>query len=525
MPKIILTVPETVQSVVRPVVYEIARDILQVLGQDPKTPIQYPDTMDVMKQAGSSIESQGDNTPSTGTGNKLTIDVQEDYEQDRLLSTAVMRPENLFVFRDDALEVSIRPAYSSTDMTLNLRYRAVDATAAKRWRDDARARLSRNQTERLHDVSYHFLVPPAMLAILEQLHRMRETVGAYGDTFEDYLKAHSTPRLSKLTTLAGTQERWGVAETQLRIVGWFDFVDRGPEKAEKDDESDTATVNLAYHFKFDQPIVCHMNYPLMVHNQLVPQKWRPSKKDQVDRPEIHHKSYAHSAGAFAYFEKGRWAGPKIDAPAPGVQIPDFDEFVPAKGAVPTKTMRLFTALTSIDTTDPANRRFLLDLNDFSRQWKLDADVLAYMRTAASKLTKSKGCVLKLDLYNGRLLAREGSLTVGPDLKVYSTEDLSLRNYYHVRLALALDWASCGDMDNLREHGQALCKLAKAISPGMTACCCSKPNGLLGGHLVTRACLKCIIDEIDALVIGRGDQQIYQFNTVQTLFVETERGSH
>jgi len=522
MPKILLTVPETVQSVVRPVVYEIARDILQVLGQDPKTNIQYPDTMDVMKQAGSSIESKGDNTPSTGTNNKLTIDVQEDYEQDRLLSTAVMRPENLFIFRDDAIETNIRPAYSSTDMTLNLKYRAVDATAAKRWRDDARARLSRNQTERLHDVSYHYLIPPAFIAILKQLHEMRESVAAYGETFEEWLIANSTKRLSKLTTLAGTGAQWGISETQLRVVGWFDFVDRGPDKAEKEDESDTATVNLAYHFKFDQPIACQMHYPLMVHNQLLPQKWRPSKSDQVDRPEIHHKSYAHSAGSFAYFEKGRQFGPAIDAPAPGVQIPDFDEFIPA--SVPTKTLRLFTALTSIDTTTPGNRRFLLDLKDFSRQWKLDADVLAYMKTATSKLTKSKGCVLKLDLYKNRQLAREGELMVDEDLRVYSTEDLSLRNYYHVRLSLALDWASCGDMDNLREHGKALCKLAKAISPSIQGCCCSKARGLVGGFFVSRECLKCIIDEIDALILGRGDQQIYQFNTVETLFVETERAT-
>ncbi len=523
MPKILQTVPETVESVLRPVVLEIARDVLRVIGQDEKTPIQFPASMDVMKQPGSSIESRGDTTVTTGTNNKLTIDVEEGYEQDRLLSTAVFRPEELFIFRDDRIEVNIRPVYSSTDMTLNFRYRAVDQVAAKRWRDDARARISREQTERLHKVSYHFLIPLSFMAILQELHRMREAVAPYGEEFEHYLRTNATQRLTYLTTQAGTGGQWAVAETQLRIVGWFDFVDAGPQKGEKEDETDTNTVQFAYHFKFDQPIACQMHYPLMVHNQLVDQKFRPTKKDQVERVETHHRNYSHSAKSFAYFEKGRQFGPSITAPQPGVQVPDFDEFIPA--SVPTKTLRLATILTSIDTSEGgANRKYLLDLKDFSRKWKIDADVLKYMRSAHDKLGKSKACVLKVDLYENHSLVREGALTVDEELRVFTTAEPSLRNYYHVRLSLALDWASCGDMDNLREHGPALCKLAKAISPAIKGCCCSSDKGLLGGYLVTRACLKCIIDEIDALIIGRGDQQIYQFNTVETLFVETERAT-
>jgi hypothetical protein len=519
MPKILLTVPETVESVVRPVVLEIVRDICKVTGLDPKTNIQYPGTMDVMKQAGTSLESQGDATVRTSFTNKLTIDVEEGYEEDRLLSTAVMRPENLFIFMDERLETYIKPAYSSTDMTINFRFRAVDKTSATRWRDDIRARISRNLTERIHSVSYHYLIPPAFLEILKEIHRLREAVAPYGEDYDTYFRANSTQRASILTNLSGVAERWGISETQMRIVGWFDFVDTGPEKGGKDDDGDTWTVGFAYKFKFDQPIACVMSYPLMVHNQLLGLGYRPGKDDQVDRPEIHARSYTHSAKAFSMFEKGRQFGGSITAPQPGVQIPDFDEFIPA--SVPSKTLRLFTALTSIDTTPAGDPKFLLDLRALSRQWKLDTDVLEYMATIPEKLTLPKACVLKLDLYENRQLVQTGALTVDQDLKVYSTVDLDLRNYYHVRLGLAIDWASCGDHDNLREHGPALCKLAKAISPAIQGCCCSSPSGLLGGRYVSRACLKCIIDEIDALILGRGDGQVYQFNTVQTLFLEAQ----
>ena len=518
MPKILLTVPETIESVIRPVVLEIVRDVCQVTGLDPKTAIQYPGTMDVMKQPGTSLESKGDATPRSGTGAKLTIDVEEGYEEDRLLSTAVMRPENLFIFKDDRIETSIKPVYSSTDMSINFRYRALDKTSATRWRDDIRARISRNVTERLHTVSYHYLIPPAFLKILEELHRLRENVAGYGETYKDYFTANVTQRASILTNLSGKAEHWAISETQTRILGWFDFVERGPEKGEKDDEADTWTVGFAYKFKFDQPIACTMAYPLMVHNQLLSLDYRPGKKDQVDRPEIHRSSYSHSALAFSAFEKGRQFGPRITAPHPGVQVPDFDEFIPA--SVPSKTLRLFTALTSIDTTPGGDPRYLLDLREFSRQWKLDTDVLDYMATIPSRLTRSKACVLKLDLYENRQLVREGALTVDNDLKVYTTADMSLRNYYHVRMSLALDWASCGDHDNLRMHGAALCKLAKAIiPPSLDACCCDSPSGLVGG-MVSVACLKCIIDSIDRAVIGGGNGQIYQFNTVETLFIST-----
>jgi hypothetical protein len=40
-------------------------------------------------------------------------------------------------------------------------------------------------------------------------------------------------------------------------------------------------------------------------------------------------------------------------------------------------------------------------------------------------------------------------------------------------------------------------------------------------MVSVACLKCIIDSIDRAVIGGGNGQIYQFNTVETLFIAAQ----
>ncbi len=534
MPRIILTVPETIQSVMRPIVLDIARQVFEVTGIDEKTPIFFPGETEKTFQPGSSIANPGNDVVNFPFYERVSIDVVEEYEADRLMSTAIYRPENKFLFRDDSLETYIKPAYSSQLTTINFKYRSRDKTRAMKWRDDIRARVAIMRELYMHQITYHYLIPPQYLVILNEIHRMREKVAGYGDDYEKYFREHITPHASLLSNMSGSKEAWGISETQARIVGRFDF-EGTPEEGAKEDEGSTWTITFGYKFTYDKPIACVMSYPLMIHNQLMSIKYRPSKPAyELDQNKI---SYSYSAKLLHHFEKGKT---HLGIPE-GFAIPVFDEFIPSE--VLPDTMRIFTTLVSIDVNDPNYLFSMLDLGII----KLDPAIIEFMKGEAPFMTTPYNSIFTLSLYERYSLLDANKLTIDVGLDVYSNMVLNFRNYYHVRLGLVTDlnMLSPAAMERLRRGGEALMLILETLDPGM------KKRGqlpkyigevqgstALANKLVSRADMKTVTFIINTntgssiqktTYVGLGsmtDQnKIVQFNTVESLSIIVERADN
>jgi hypothetical protein len=514
VPKFLLPLTDTYESTTRPVISEITKQLFEVTGLPSNTVIFFPGEIEKAIQPGSTMGSEAviNNMPFH---NRLAVSVEENYEVERLNNTAVMRPENLFIFRDQALETSIKPVYSCTATVINFTYRAVDKVSAQRWRDDIRARVSMERDIRYHDVSYHYILPPELLVILKEIHRMREAVAGYGESFETYLFNHITKRASDLTTLAGTQSAIGISETQCRIVGYFDF-EGVPELGNKDDDGDTWTITFSYKFQYDKPLACVMFYPLMVHNQLMGDRFRdlvPLK----DYEKI-NMNRSLSLDCFSVFEKSYHIS-NVDQ---GYAIPAFDEFVPA--SIPSNTLRVFTALTNIDPIMP---NFLLSLKELG-SLGFDPILLAFLAIEAPFMTRLNKSIFSIDLYIGSDLVYPNPLEVAPDLSVYTKIPLSLRSYYHVRLSINadVDLLSKEAWERMRINGLATKKIYKVISPNGVCPPFIRGKGLGDGttntvNQFTKDDFNKIVDDINKNTIAKGNGQSYRMNTVETLFIQTQ----
>lgn len=519
MPKISLPVPGTQESVVRPVVLDIARTVLHETGLPESTLIYYPGDLERTLQQGSSINTKEHDVAKFPFSSQITIEVDETYEADRMLSTAVLRPENYIVFRDDKLETLIKPSYSSTEMTLNFKFRAKDKTTAVRWRDDIRARTSMERAERVHSVKYHYLIPPAYIKILEEIHRMRENVAPYGEDFDTWFKNNRSTRVHELTNQAGQQGRWGVAETQARIIGWFDF-EGVPELGSKEDDADTWTISFSYKFRYDKPISCVMMYPLMIHNQLMDQKYRPGPDEQpyagLDRVKL---AATYSADHFGYFETGNDIIP-IMLSMDGYSIPEFDEFLPSSVVVDTR--RIYTVMLSLDS-DPTKIRQLMNLNELVTL-AFDEDVMCCLRKEWRFMTKPLQSIFVLSLYRSDQLQRPDILSVDQDLNVTSTVDLSYREYYHIRLGLVKNWRTVHPqaLERLRTCGKGLTKIIDTLDPTLKHQ--DKLPCMIDDNYIPKKCLYDAIDEMNKNIIVKGIGDIIQHNRVETLFITAAKNA-
>ena len=514
MPKFICTTADTDETVVRPVITDVVRHVMKLTGLNEKNvPIFYPGTENATFQPGSSLsEGSLPDQLKSAFENQLSVEVDEQYERDRVLSTAVFRPDNLFIFRDDHLETSIRPTYSSSEVTINLRFRALDKTTAQRWRDDIRQRVSMGRMTYLHELTYSYFIPPEMLVVLKEIHRMRENVAGFGDDWDTYFKNTVTPKATVATGLDGKAEVWTIPETQMRVVGYFDF-DGAPEQGSREDGGDTWTISVAYKFKYDKPVACVMFYPLMVHNQLMDQKYRPDQlPDEVER---HERVYTWSANSFRHFESSYPLD--ILMKQDGIQIPDFDEFIP--NSVLPDTMRIITLLFNLDANNPTA---VLNLANDLGGYYFDPDLIAFLKSEAPYLTTPFRSVFNLSLYENKNLLGPGWLSVDGDLNITATKPLSYRHYYHVRLSIVRDLSILdrAAQDRLRNHCSAALKIFDTLAPYL------KDYGLLpvcypGDWLPDDGWYETI-GKINRPTTSQGNDQLYGMKTVETLFLTTSR---
>lgn len=511
MPKILLEVPDTREAVTRPVVLDVARQLFTNTKIADDIQIFFPGDLERGQQVGAALTGESEGPVAFSASSMMSISVTETYTPAGLLANAVYRPENLFVFRDDRISTNIRPVYANTTLQLTFKYRAKDKTEATRWRDNIKNRFTQGRETFLHSVTYHYLLPLEMLEILKEIHRLREQVAGYDQDYVTYFDECRTTRATLVTNQAGAQARWGIRETQERVQGWFDF-EGVPEYGGKEDNIDTWTISFDYHFSFDKPQACVMHYPLMIHNQLLDQKWRPGPDEQPPfQVEQKQLSYSLSAEHFRMFEADQQMYPQTVRP--GYAVPAWDEFFPRE-IVPT-TMRVVTTML---TLNPADLHELANLRELAGDYELNPALDCCLETEWQFMTKPFQSVFCLSLYQGNDLVDGALLTMDADLNIRSTVPLDLRQNYHLRFSLHTDWYKINRaaLRRLQHCPDCLINLIDVIDPTI------KDKNLLDcvveGEWFPMRCLENVIDEINRDIIAKGNGQVYQHNTVQSLWI-------
>ena len=459
MPNLSQVIAETKQSVTRPIILDIVRQIREITKIPTTTPILYADDIGKVYQPGSSIAEDPSEKTLFPLNDKISIEIDEEYDGNTVYNTAVSYVEQAAIFNDKQIGVLIKPVYVSTNISINFKYKTKSKSLAERWRNDIRTRYSMMRDINLHQVSYHYVIPLDFIEILKEIHKLRETYGAYGDSFSKYLTDHSTQRLTDITNQGGNLVQQAIAETQMRIVGYFDF-ESVPEKIENQEDSDGWIGSFTYKFRYEKPIECNMRFPVMVHNLVINEKYRPTKDAYDIDNQI--QNFPLSLGAFNYFEAQLQAEKYVNFKST-LTVPSFDEFIPQ--SVPTAMTGVFNALCQITLDD---LRYLVDLRELG-DICLDKDILEFIKKVEYPfITRPYKSILNLSLYRSMALAREDSILLNDDLKVYSTTDLSIRTSHRVRMSIISDltYVDKAAIDRLKEFPRAFVKILSAVAEGL-----------------------------------------------------------
>lgn len=460
MPNISIVVPEVQQSVLRPIVLDIVRQLETITKISKDSVILFPGELNRTYQPGSAVQEDSRDRTHFLNDDIVQIEIEEDFHKDSVLTTAVTRQEQLPVFCDDKIGIFIKPVYVTTEISINFKFRSKSKTSIQRWRDDIRMRTSMARDINLHQVTYSYLVPREIISILTEIHRLRENVAPYGEDFSTYLVSNSSTRLTKLSSLSGQSQELGISETQMRIVGYFDF-EGYPEKPEHDEDSETWIGSFAYKLNYEKPIACNMQYPVMIHNQVLSNQFRPEVKDTYDL-DNQLPSYSLSINAFNYFEAQNQLDKYINSKA-NIVIPEYDEFIPQD--IIRGSVSVFSALCQLTLTDKKTLINLKELGNIA----LDPVIIDFIeKSEYPYMDKLYQSILQVSIYRSMNCAQQEMVQVTPTLDVRSNIDLDIRENNRIRFSIITDLTLLNPdaLNRLKKFPLALVKIIQAINEGL-----------------------------------------------------------
>lgn len=430
MPNITATLPDTDQTVLRPAIYSIIDQIQTITGISKQAKVFFPGDINKMQTAGTEFEDQ-DKSRSAVFGNDrvLYIEVEEDYDKDNILATAVSNVSTNPIFLDKDLDVAVRPVYATNSVTINFKYKTPSKTEAKRWRDDMRLKASQFRDINLHRITYSYILPFDILSVIRIIYELRENISPYGQTFDEFLHSRSTDRLTVITDTVGQDARYSIAESGIRIQGSFDF-EGLPEKASRDDDSGNWVIEFSYKFSFDQVLGCNMRYPIMVHNQLLPNMYIEHVNTDFNYDHV-AKRFSKSSLAYYHFENDYIMSQYHNFESV-IRIPKQDDFVYTNA--PSGTGTVMSILASVEN----DNKTLFNLNELG-DYLIDKDILQFIQEIEYPyITKLYKSVISLDFYRNDKLSVTDVLTCDSQLNIKSKTDLNLRKQHRVRISLVTD---------------------------------------------------------------------------------------
>jgi hypothetical protein len=502
MPTLVLPIPETYQSVTRPVIYDVTRKLFKWTGLHENTPILYPSANGTVQQPGSTLLHDPKDS-ELAFDDQISIEVTETMVQDRVLSTAVVYPENIFILHDPRIETIMKPVYVTTEVAINLKFRAIDEVKAKRWRDQIRVRMSQMRDLQMLDIRYAYQVPPVSMVILQEIHRLMESVAPYGVSFAQWFKNSASSTMTVEANFSGTQVQVAIPEHQGRIIGYWDF-EGEPEPGDKEDGAQTWTITVAFKFQYDKPASVVLQYPQMIHNQII--KYKDTKP--VYNPEQFVKTFSLSAWYLDHFNRTR-ALDNIINNNQGWMFPPWDEFVPT--GQPPWYIKIFSGMVTLDLSTGGNPNQLINLAQLPEGFTIPEAMKEFIIGEAPFMTQLFQSVFSCNLYLSNNLMADGSIAVDSDLNVATTFNPNPRARFHVWFGLCYNWRvlSGTAMQRLRMNYPILVDLIQAIWPSWGYV----PDQIGSSGIATSGSIAYLAGET-ANIMNR-----VNFNTVETFCVQ------
>lgn len=461
MPLTVTEIPNIEENIARPVAMEIARDISKRIGLPEDIDIRFIGSGKSLSIIGSTL--QGRKTQRLPGDSFISLEVSEEYDSERGLNVAIFQTENRPVVADTKLGLYVKPVYQRVYNDIKFKIVAADKTTADNIVSTIKRRHAQRAVELLHEINYSWPLPTVYMVIINEIYKLREANKGYGETVGEWINKCFTEAKTVIVDQSGNNPKITIREKQINVLGWFDFEEQPPQP-QRETESGTWSLEFTYRVGYDRIESAVMSYPMMVHNQVLPDIFYETTTYNVNDLRRYLRYYAESIQAMHTIEgysSGIETAIKVDA----ISIPHYDDWVPT--VVPPRYKNIARILLQVD---PNNPHAILSLTNLGA-WSLPNDLLEYLKASyftQKAITVPLQSIINIQLYRGSNLMNPNDFIISPELDIHYARPLDEREVYHLAINMLIDIRSLNilTLPLLAKYGEFLKLYLSAIYPSL-----------------------------------------------------------
>lgn len=285
---------------------------------------------------------------------ELLVEYREVNTDDMQMALSRSVPTGMVLHLDNSIHTKIAPVIRRKTLTISLTYSCKSKTLATRFINNIASYGSRDTNSMYHDLEYFYYVPDVIIEIVDVFNNLKNTYATTKTILEDYITATFNNQACMINSESGNdyKRKLAVREKQDTVIGTITTSNFDITK-DKDSDTNRWSVELEYVIEYDLPEQLVVMYPILIHNQPMPTKYR------LDPTKLHTKTKNRTIGEGKLASLAERIPEVLRIPRNSyyLHIPNQDMLIlppPAK-----RVVRLFSAIAVLDPLD-LTKLFYLD---------------------------------------------------------------------------------------------------------------------------------------------------------------------
>ena len=450
MASFILEIEEIYNTISRPVIMQIAKDVIKLTDFDKDCDIYFKGFSNQGVNKESVMEQDKKESVNFSHKNRVLLSAETKYIDPNIYSAQPHRSEFRPIFYDKEHNITLSPINYEIEVELTLNFISKDRPTIEKWRSDIRRKLGQSVKSYLHRIDYTFSIDNKFITVLNHLYAIKGINIENTISFNQWLENISLEKISAVVNQIGNGQTIIVEQSQLGVTGlWSDTV---PE-IEKMESGDLYQANLSYLFRYSQPTSLAMQYPIMLNNTLISSKYRVPCDYNSELILGDPEKLIWGLNFTRYT-------PPTHYPCKTLRLPCFDDWEPK--VIPLGTASIYTALIEIDNNE---KKYVMDLSELGGKYILAdwlKDSLEYFNEDCLIIGKSP---ILISLYRNDVWANFDLLYLSR-FKLFTRTDMEFYNTYHVRLSIYTDLTLLSELalEKLRSNALVCIPLFKTLAP-------------------------------------------------------------
>lgn len=437
MPKYVLPIPRVFESVTRPLIKKATEEVCTQFNIPPECKIVFYGRAEGIPINNSTPDSR-DNPLRLDTEHRINVEYEEEVVNP--FEVTVLKPNQRLIFLDESLHVWMKPVFVGMKLTLNFEYIAPDKNSAAEWKQQAELNSYRMANQFNFDADFYYYIPEPASMQLTRLHTLRERSQVpLNESLSEWFKRCYSPNVTVLADSNGKRTRQAIA---VKLLGLHAVSNMQHDIApiEKDNPAGNWKSTFSITMWYDRPDDVVIVYPLMVHNQLIPKKYREDNPTSlVDRSNFEGNRSLHLSDLHAF--ETRRNTRLLERFISALKLPHFDDWIHTHQLAHHACMN--TLLIGLMPTDP-RWIFTFD-NKYLGDYGLKDSAIKYMKTCKGNMLRPYDSLFHISLHSWSSLIDHQYLTIDEELKMSSVVDLDYKNMYHVVFTLLCDLTYLSDI--------------------------------------------------------------------------------